>query len=432
MARDDFPNRTKDALARRVNLLCSNPGCGKSTSGPHSDSGKALNVGVAAHITAAAPGGPRYDATATVQDRSSFHNGIWLCQSCAKLVDSDSRLFTVTLLHRWKDQAEAKALAALSGATLDDLPQPPGSKHTPIPRVRWLPYDSARSQLVNNGWHPVLRHWAEFDSPDIAWGNGPHYWEKGFREIVQACGTGTAACTFAFRDAYGHTLEVYTEGEADPDIGSEAIVVSWRIQDGGPSSAPSHPIVHSGLEAIQVVRRLTPVNLLESIEVGTPSEKVRERVGTPDLVLGDTWQYRFRDTQVDVMFTTQRVCSVVIALIRGFRYRGLDAPFGDYVLGELTVQDLFDMGHKHVVCRDSMRTSEIIVPVRMGPPGAWSECFFGALSVHSGAGALSETVFEWDYSKEELKSPAKDTVFNWIGIGGSTLDPPYFYWFIKS
>src|SRR5690242_10450826 len=60
-SRDDFPESAKRALSARVNAKCSNPDCGAATSGPQLDPCKALNVGVAAHIAAAAPGGPRYD-----------------------------------------------------------------------------------------------------------------------------------------------------------------------------------------------------------------------------------------------------------------------------------------------------------------------------------------------------------------------------------
>ncbi len=59
--RDDFPNAMKRALPERVNFCCSKPDCRAPTSGPQADASKAVNVGVAAHITAAAPGGPRYD-----------------------------------------------------------------------------------------------------------------------------------------------------------------------------------------------------------------------------------------------------------------------------------------------------------------------------------------------------------------------------------
>jgi len=225
-------------------------------------------------------------------------------------------------------------------------------------------------------------------------------------------------------------LEVVTEGEADPEIGSEAIVMSWRIQDVSPPSAHSTKL--HGQKTVHVVRPPTPTNLLDSIEVGTPSEKVRERLGSPDLVQGSTWQYRFKDTQVEVVLDSECVGSVVIALIHNCRYHGLDAPFGDFVLGELSVQDLFEMGHEHSIYRDSLRTREIIVPVRVGPAGAWSECFFGALVVHSGAGALADVDFDWDQVSERLTSPLEATLFNWVGIGGSSSEPPCFSWFVKS
>ncbi|MFN9473540.1 hypothetical protein [Acidovorax sp.] len=314
---------------------------------------------------------------------------------------------------------------------MDELPQPSSAKHTPLPRIRWLPYDIARLQLVEFGWHPILRHPNTRDDPDIRYGNGPHYWEKGFQEIVCASPTGTAACTFAFKDAYGHVLEVATEGEAEADIDSEAIVMSWRIQDALTSSAPSTTTPVPERHAIKVNRRLTPTNILDSIEVGTPPEKVRERLGIPDLVLVDTWQYRFVDTQVEILFETGHVHSVVIALVQNYKYHGQDATFGDFVLGNMTIGDVSDMGHKHIEYRDSMRTKEVIVPMRVGPTGAWSECFFGALVVFSGAGVLAETEFDWAHTEGRLCSPAQSTVFNWVGIGGSGGEPPYFSWFIK-
>jgi hypothetical protein len=97
-------------LAARVNHRCSNPDCGAPTGGPQAEQGKAVNVGVAAHIAAAAPGGPRYDASMRPEQRGDIANGIWLCQTCAKLVDSDEGRFTATLLRDWKLAAEQAAL----------------------------------------------------------------------------------------------------------------------------------------------------------------------------------------------------------------------------------------------------------------------------------------------------------------------------------
>jgi hypothetical protein len=87
--RDNFSPKTKDLLAKRVGYRCSNPSCRKLTSGPHEDVMKAVNVGVAAHITAAASGGPRYDKSLSSEQRKLIDNGVWLCQNCAKLVDND-------------------------------------------------------------------------------------------------------------------------------------------------------------------------------------------------------------------------------------------------------------------------------------------------------------------------------------------------------
>jgi len=111
--RDDFPEPVKRSLALRVANRCSRPECGALTSGPQDEQSKAINIGVAAHIAAAAAGGPRYDPFMTAEERASAVNGIWLCQNCAKLVDNDPIRFTIEVLQRWKTQREAEARRAL-------------------------------------------------------------------------------------------------------------------------------------------------------------------------------------------------------------------------------------------------------------------------------------------------------------------------------
>lgn len=74
--RGDFPTRVKKVLAERVAVRWSNPDCQRTTSGPNSDAEKSVNIGVAAHITAAAPGGPRYDASLPNKERKSAENRI--------------------------------------------------------------------------------------------------------------------------------------------------------------------------------------------------------------------------------------------------------------------------------------------------------------------------------------------------------------------
>ena len=107
--RDDFPEDVKRVLANRADNICSSPRCGATTSGPQEDPTKALNVGVAAHITAASPGGARYDDSLTPEQRKDARNGIWLCQNCAKLVDNDEVQFPVEYLRAWKTMREIEA-----------------------------------------------------------------------------------------------------------------------------------------------------------------------------------------------------------------------------------------------------------------------------------------------------------------------------------
>jgi hypothetical protein len=106
---DEFSDQVKRVLANRVGHKCSNPECRALTSGPQDDSAKSVNVGVAAHITAASPGGPRYDPDLLPEERSAPSNGIWLCQNDGKLVDNDEARFTVDVLMKWKSDAEAEA-----------------------------------------------------------------------------------------------------------------------------------------------------------------------------------------------------------------------------------------------------------------------------------------------------------------------------------
>src|SRR4051794_31236891 len=107
--RDDFSAKVKETLAKRVGYLCSNPQCSTPTTGPHSDQQRSLTLGVAAHITAASPGGPRYDPTLTALQRTSIDNGIWTCVRCSVLVDKDPSPYTVATLRRWKSTAERRA-----------------------------------------------------------------------------------------------------------------------------------------------------------------------------------------------------------------------------------------------------------------------------------------------------------------------------------
>ena len=81
--RDEFSSNVMIVLRERVGGFCSNPNCRCTTTGPNDAVLKSTRVGVCAHICAASPRGPRYDATMTQAERTSPSNGIWLCATCA-------------------------------------------------------------------------------------------------------------------------------------------------------------------------------------------------------------------------------------------------------------------------------------------------------------------------------------------------------------
>lgn len=125
--RDDFPPGVKGQVAARVGYLCSNPACRQPTSGPSATDKAITNVGVAAHITAASPDGPRFDATLTPEQRRATENALWLCQRCGKAVDDDAVTYTCEVLRGWKAQAEAEARRAIERGPKQEQPQHVGA-----------------------------------------------------------------------------------------------------------------------------------------------------------------------------------------------------------------------------------------------------------------------------------------------------------------
>jgi len=180
--RDDFSLKTKELLAKRVANRCSNPGCRQITSGPHEDQTKVVNIGVAAHITAASADGPRFDPSLTPDERCSAENGIWLCQSCAKLVDNDPIRYGADVLRQWKFLAEESVARELeygrSGDTdsnkvfielerimpdilnemREDLTKYPLSREFVILEKRWTYWASGHELVYYFEDHPELEN----------------------------------------------------------------------------------------------------------------------------------------------------------------------------------------------------------------------------------------------------------------------------------
>ena len=158
--RDDFSEDGKRALASRVGNRCSNPDCRALTSRPQEDPAKALNVGVAAHITAASPGGPRYDDSLSAEDRRHPNNGIWLCQNCAKLIDNDPQRYPGDLVREWKARAE-KAARSQVGKTAAQPTATAGRLRVELPEpVNPVGHQSAGGTYVST-WSVKVRLVAE-------------------------------------------------------------------------------------------------------------------------------------------------------------------------------------------------------------------------------------------------------------------------------
>lgn len=106
--RDDFTKRTRNALALRAGYQCSFTDCQRTTVGPSDEaSDKHTKIGVAAHISAAAPGGKRYTGSMTPVQRKHISNGIWLCRDHGTLIDEDEVRYTLAVLLKMKQDHEA-------------------------------------------------------------------------------------------------------------------------------------------------------------------------------------------------------------------------------------------------------------------------------------------------------------------------------------
>ena len=154
--REEFPKEIKRVIASRAGWRCSNPRCRAFTEGPHSDSGRSFSVGVAAHITAASPGGPRYDPEIKTEIRRGPENGIWLCGTCARQIDIDERRYAIRVLRMWK--ADSEELVAREVGR----PAEPSADLQPIrysavglwPECLWWPAHRLRKVVFEGGIRP--------------------------------------------------------------------------------------------------------------------------------------------------------------------------------------------------------------------------------------------------------------------------------------
>jgi hypothetical protein len=163
LARDDFSRPVVDKLAKRVGMKCSYPDCRAPTPGPDGGDG-VTNTGVAAHITAASPGGARYDEALSPEERSGSNNGIWLCQTHAKLID-DELTYTPAVLHDWKETAERMAALEARGFVV--------RRARPFPDLEKKAPGLIAQMRKDLAQRPLVRQIIVLPSRRVSYGGGP-------------------------------------------------------------------------------------------------------------------------------------------------------------------------------------------------------------------------------------------------------------------
>lgn len=129
-------------VAQKSHNRCAYPRCGAVlVVEPESNRDSAKSVGKFAHICAASPGGPRYDASMSDAERSSASNLIFLCGTHHDVIDSQLGFHTVEFLRQAKRDHEARlsravrhALGEIGYADLETVCRVIGS----------IPFDTAR------------------------------------------------------------------------------------------------------------------------------------------------------------------------------------------------------------------------------------------------------------------------------------------------
>ncbi|MDD5328134.1 MAG: hypothetical protein PHY02_10040 [Phycisphaerae bacterium] len=106
--RDEFPATAIKALQMRAAFICSNPECRCLTiASSKENETDYIYIGHASHITAASKSGPRYDPSLTSEQRKDISNAIFLCASCAAMIDKNQGAdFTAEQLKTWKKNHE--------------------------------------------------------------------------------------------------------------------------------------------------------------------------------------------------------------------------------------------------------------------------------------------------------------------------------------
>ncbi|MTE17025.1 hypothetical protein [Nocardia aurantiaca] len=124
--RDRVPLAQEKVVIARSGNKCAYPSCGLDlTIDPQHSGDQPKATGKVAHIAAASPGGPRYNASMTKDQRGSAENLIYLCGPHHDAIDSQLHHHTTAFLLDAKqshEQAVERAVrSALGDVTYEEL-----------------------------------------------------------------------------------------------------------------------------------------------------------------------------------------------------------------------------------------------------------------------------------------------------------------------
>jgi hypothetical protein len=110
----NIPDKEMKTLIALSGGVCAFPGCNKLLVEPGNPDDDAAFLGEMAHIIADSRQGPRGDSPMSDEDRDKHTNLLLLCGDHHKTIDAQPRTYSVSVLHRIKEDHEGRIRQATS------------------------------------------------------------------------------------------------------------------------------------------------------------------------------------------------------------------------------------------------------------------------------------------------------------------------------
>lgn len=166
-----------------------NPECRRTVEAWDRDKQKYVSIRTAAHNFAASANGPRGDASLLPEQLKAVDNGLYLCASCARLIDSDDATHPVERLNSWKEYSYQQQLAGVRAPYAPQFLSAAGSRR--LSTFLWKVSTVTRKLSAHPNSDPLVRFhhaiWVESlqiidEAPKIR--EHHHLWSSGHPTIV--------------------------------------------------------------------------------------------------------------------------------------------------------------------------------------------------------------------------------------------------------